>query len=215
MNSVSSGRLAAGTIGLVGRCFRHDGEGHGRRQSRRRPASTVTSTGPRPVNAMCVTPFDEDDRLDEEALGTVVDGLAVSASASTWAVTARAKVICSALEIDRLYQDGGRRRRRTCPRLCRRPRLHRTDQVIEAALAAVAPGSTPSRSIRPARAPWPYASPAELERFYADVLAAVTPRSTCPTGGHGRLPVPISLLTDHRFLSPVTALNISDPDLDG
>ena len=34
------------------------------------------ASGLRAVNAMCVTPFDERGRLDEDALARIVDGLA-------------------------------------------------------------------------------------------------------------------------------------------
>jgi 4-hydroxy-tetrahydrodipicolinate synthase len=131
--------------------------------------------GTLPVNAMCVTPFDERDQVDEQALTTIVEGLAaagVGVYLGSYG-TGEGHLLRPA-EVDRLYRVGVAAASGRVPVYAAALGFTSTDVVIEAALAAIEAG-VDGVQIHPPR-PGPIAikpRPAELERFYADVLAAV------------------------------------------
>jgi 4-hydroxy-tetrahydrodipicolinate synthase len=173
-------------------------------------------TASRAVNAMCVTPFDAHDHLDEDALAVIVDGLAtagVGVYLGSYG-TGEGHLLRPA-EIARLYAVGVEVAARRVPVYAAALGFTSTDAVIEAALAAADAG-VDAVQIHPPR-PGPLAitpRPAELERFYADVLAAVTTpvhlSNQVVMVGY-RLPIPLvaDLLASHP---QVTAVNTSDPD---
>ena len=180
-------------------------------------AATVALTGRRPVNAMCVTPFDERDRLDEEALGAIIDWLSVAGVGIYLGSYGTGEGhLLRPSEIERLYRIGVEVAAGRVPVYAAALGFTSTAEVIESALAAVALG-VDAVQIHPPR-PGPIAispRPAELEQFYADVLGAVTTSvhltNQVVMVGYG---LPVSLVADliasHRH---ITAVNTSDPDL--
>jgi 4-hydroxy-tetrahydrodipicolinate synthase len=178
---------------------------------------TRASAARRPVNAMCVTPFDEQDRLDEEALRVIVDGLSTAGVGIYLGSygTGEGHLLRS-FEIERLYQIGVEVAAGRVPVYAAALGFTSTDEVIESALAAVASG-VDAVQIHPPR-PGPIAiapRPAELERFYADVLGEVTTSvhltNQVVMVGYG---LPVSLVADLVGSHPhIEAVNTSDPDL--
>jgi len=174
-------------------------------------------TTPCAVNAMCVTPFDSEDRLDEAALVVIVDRLSVAGVGIYLGSfgTGEGHLLRPA-EISRLYSVGVEAAAGRVPVYAAALGFTSTDEVIEAALAAAESG-VDAVQIHPPR-PGPVAitvRPAELERFYTDVLAAVTTpvhlTNQVVMVGYG---VPVTLMADVVKSHPqVTAVNTSDPDL--
>ncbi|HXQ59894.1 MAG TPA: dihydrodipicolinate synthase family protein, partial [Acidimicrobiales bacterium] len=119
-------------------------------------------------------------------------------------------------EIDRLYRVGVTVAAGRVPVYAAALGFTSTDEVIEAALAAVDCG-VDAVQIHPPR-PGPVAlvpRPAELERFYADVLNAVTTpvhlTNQVVMVGYS---LPVALMTDLVMsYDHVTAVNTSDPDI--
>jgi 4-hydroxy-tetrahydrodipicolinate synthase len=174
-------------------------------------------TGPCAVNAMCVTPFDAHDRLDEDALAVVVDALAVAGAGVYLGSygTGEGHLLRPA-EIERLYSVGVAAAAGRVPVYAAALGFTATDQVIEAALSAVEAG-VDAVQIHPPR-PGPTAivpRPAELERYYADVLGAVaTPVHLSNQVVMVGYRLPVRLLADLVASHPqITAVNTSDPDL--
>jgi 4-hydroxy-tetrahydrodipicolinate synthase len=175
------------------------------------------TSSPCTVNAMCVTPFDGDDRLDEVALATLVDGLA-SAGVGIYLGsygTGEGHLLRSE-EITRIYQIGVESAAGRVPVYGAALGFTSTESVIEAARQAVDCG-VDAVQIHPPR-PGPIAitpRPAELERFYADVLGAVTTpvhlTNQVVMVGYA---LPVALVVNLLATYPqVTAVNTSDPDL--
>ena len=176
----------------------------------------VTGTG-RPINAMCVTPFDDRGHLDEDALRIIVDGLATAGVGIYLGSFGSGEGhLLSEGEIARLYAVGVDAAARRAPVYAAALGFTSTSAVIDAALAAAAAG-VDAVQIHPPR-PGPSAivpRPAELDRFYADVLEAVmTPVHLTNQVVMVGYRLPIELITDVLASYPqVTALNTSDPDL--
>lgn len=173
--------------------------------------------GPRPVNAMCVTPFDERDRLDEEALTVIVDGLAATdVGIYLGSYGTGEGHLLRPSEIERLYRIGVEAAAGRVPVYAAALGFTSTDEVIESALAAVALG-VDAVQIHPPR-PGPIAiapRPVELERFYADVLGAVTTpvhlTNQVVMVGYG---LPVALVADLvGSHGQIEAVNTSDPDM--
>jgi 4-hydroxy-tetrahydrodipicolinate synthase len=180
-------------------------------------ATPAAPTRRRPVNAMCVTPFDERDRLDEEALGVIVDGLSVAGVGIYLGSYGTGEGhLLRPPEIERLYRIGVEVAAGRVPVYAAALGFTSTDEVIESALAAVALG-VDAVQIHPPR-PGPIAitpRPAELDRFYADVLGAVTTpvhlTNQVVMVGYG---LPVSLMADLIGSHPhIVVVNTSDPDL--
>jgi 4-hydroxy-tetrahydrodipicolinate synthase len=174
-------------------------------------------TSARAVNAMCVTPFDAHDHLDEQALTVIVDHLARSGVGIYLGSYGTGEGhLLRPDEILRLYEIGVEAAAGRVPVYAAALGFTGTDEVIAAAQAAVAAG-VDAVQIHPPR-PGPSAitvRPRELERFYVDVLGAVTSpvhlTNQVVMVGY-QLPVP--LLVDLVATYPqVTAVNTSDPDL--
>jgi 4-hydroxy-tetrahydrodipicolinate synthase len=169
------------------------------------------------MNAMCVTPFDAHDRLDEEALAVIVDALAMAGVGIYLGSygTGEGHLLRPA-EISRLYEVGVEAAAGRVPVYGAALGFTSTDEVIAAALSATASG-VDAVQIHPPR-PGPTAitpRPAELERFYADVLGAITTpvhltNQVVMVGYQLPVPLIIDLVTAHDH---VTAVNTSDPDL--
>ena len=179
------------------------------------PLMAVTT--PCAVNAMSVTPFDAHDRLDEQALAVVVDRMATAGVGIYLGSygTGEGHLLRDA-EIDRLYRVGVSAAAGRVPVYAAALGFTSTDEVIEAALSAVDAG-VDAVQIHPPR-PGPVAivpRPEELERFYADVLGAVTTpvhlTNQVVMVGYS---VPVALMADLVAThDQVTAVNTSDPDL--
>ncbi|MGH9018699.1 MAG: dihydrodipicolinate synthase family protein, partial [Acidimicrobiales bacterium] len=153
----------------------------------------------RPVNAMCVTPFDSADRLDDVALAEIVDGLAaadVGIYLGSYG-TGEGHLLRPA-EIDRLYRVGVEAAGGRVPVSAAALALAGGGEVIAAAAAAAAAG-VDAVQIHPPR-PGPVAivpRPAELERYYADVLGSLeTPVHLTNQVVMVGYPVPVALLAD-------------------
>ena len=169
------------------------------------------------VNAMCVTPFDDGDQLDEDALALIVDGLAAAGVGVYLGSfgTGEGHLLQPA-EIDRLYRVGVEAAAGRVPVYGAALGFTSTDQVIDAARAAVAAG-VDAVQIHPPR-PGPTAivpRPAELARFYDDVLGAVTTpvhltNQVVMVGYQVPVPLMAALVAAHP---QITAVNTSDPDL--
>jgi 4-hydroxy-tetrahydrodipicolinate synthase len=171
------------------------------------------------VNAMCVTPFDSHDRLDEDALTEIVEFLAVAGVGIYLGSygTGEGHLLRRA-EIARLYSVGVAAADGRVPVYAAALGFTSTDEVIEAALSAVACG-VDAVQIHPPR-PGPIAivpRPAELERFYADVLGAVTtPVHLTNQVVMVGYELPVALIADLVASYPqITAVNTSDPDMAG
>jgi 4-hydroxy-tetrahydrodipicolinate synthase len=169
------------------------------------------------VNAMCVTPFDERDRLDEDALVVIVDWLAAAGVGIYLGSygTGEGHLLQPA-EIVRLYQLGVQAAAGRVPVYAAALGFTSTDQVIDSALAAVASG-VDAVQIHPPR-PGPTAivpRPVELERFYDDVLGAVTtPVHLTNQVVMVGYQLPVALIAERVASHPqITAVNTSDPDL--
>jgi 4-hydroxy-tetrahydrodipicolinate synthase len=174
-------------------------------------------TGTRPVNAMCVTPFDSRDHLDEDALAAIVDRLAVAGVGIYLGSygTGEGHLLRSA-EIARVYDIAVEAARRRVPVYAAALGFTSTDEVIEAALSAASSG-VDAVQIHPPR-PGPTAitpRAAELERFYADVLGAVTsPVHITNQVVMVGYQLPVALVADLVASYPqIEAVNTSDPDL--
>jgi 4-hydroxy-tetrahydrodipicolinate synthase len=174
-------------------------------------------TGPWAVNAMCVTPFDDHDQLDEGALMVIVDWLAAAGVGIYLGSygTGEGHLLQPA-EIDRLYRLGVQAAAGRVPVYGAALGFTSTDQVIDSALSAVASG-VDAVQIHPPR-PGPTAiipRPAEVERFYADVLGAVaTPVHLTNQVVMVGYQLPVSLIAELVASHPqITAVNTSDPDL--
>lgn len=169
-----------------------------------------------PINAMCVTPFDERDQLDETALERIVDFLA-SAGVGIYLGsfgTGEGHLLRPG-EIRRLYEIGVAAAGGRVPVYAAALGFTATDLVIEAALDAVSTG-VDAVQIHPPR-PGPSAialRAAELERFYADVTSAVRApihltNQTVMVGYR----LPASLVRDVIADAPhVVAVNTTDAD---
>lgn len=165
---------------------------------------------------MCVTPFGDDDRLDERSLRLVLAFLAdagVGVYLGSYG-TGEGHLLARD-EIRRLYEIGVDEIDGRVPVYAAALGFQRTDEVIELAREAAAMGVT-AVQIHPPR-PGPIAirpTGAELDRYYADVLGAVqTPvvlTNQVVMVGYA-LPTELlsTLLTDHRH---VVAINTSDRD---
>jgi 4-hydroxy-tetrahydrodipicolinate synthase len=169
------------------------------------------------INAMCVTPFDAGDQLDEEALAVIVDWLAAAGVGIYLGSfgTGEGHLLRPA-EISRLYTVGVAAAAGRVPVYAAALGFTSTDQVIEAARRAADSG-VDAVQIHPPR-PGPVAlvpRPEELERFYADVLGALTTpvhlTNQVVMVGYS---VPVDLIADLvASHAQVTAVNTSDPDV--
>jgi len=174
-------------------------------------------TTPCAVNAMCVTPFDVRDRLDEDALSVIVDGLSVAGVGIYLGSFGSGEGhLLSRAEIGRLYSVGVAAAGGRVPVYAAALGFTSTDQVIDAAVVAATSG-VDAVQIHPPR-PGPTAlipRPAELERFYADVLEAVTtPIHLTNQVVMVGYPLPASLIADLvASHEQITAVNTTDPDL--
>jgi 4-hydroxy-tetrahydrodipicolinate synthase len=169
------------------------------------------------VNAMCVTPFDAHERLDERALGTIVSGLAgagVGIYLGSYG-TGEGQLLRPD-EVPRLYRVGVEAAAGRAPVFAAALGFTATAAVIDAALAAAEAG-VDAVQIHPPRF-GPIAiqpRPAELDRYYADVLGAVTSpvhltHQVVMTGYR----LPPGFFVDLLDSFPrVVAVNTSDPDL--
>jgi 4-hydroxy-tetrahydrodipicolinate synthase len=129
----------------------------------------------RPINAMAVTPFAADGRIDEDALRTLVDGLA-SADVGIYlgSYGTGEGHLLRPEEIPGLYEVGVEAAAGRVPVYAAAVGFTDTDRVIEQALEAERVG-VDAVQIHPPR-PGPIAvkpRPDELERFYTDVLSEV------------------------------------------
>jgi 4-hydroxy-tetrahydrodipicolinate synthase len=171
----------------------------------------------RPINAMCVTPFDEDDQLDEHALAVIVDGLAAAGVGIYLGSYGSGEGhLLTRDEIARIYAIGVEAAAGRAPVYAAALGFTSTTAVIEAALAAAAAG-VDAVQIHPPR-PGPIAivpRPAELDRYYADVLGAVaSPVHLTNQVVMVGYRLPLELVSGLVATYPqVTALNTSDPDL--
>ncbi len=175
------------------------------------------ASGLRAVNAMSVTPFDERGRLDEDALARVVDGLAVEEVGIYLGSYGTGEGhLLRPREIRRIYEVGVAAAAGRVPVYAAALGFAATERVIEQALEAAEAG-VDAVQIHPPR---PAAVPvmprlAELERYYADVLAEVRgpihlSDQVVMTGYR----LPGDLLGDLVTAFPaVEAVNVSDPDL--
>jgi 4-hydroxy-tetrahydrodipicolinate synthase len=174
-------------------------------------------TTPCAVNAMCVTPFDARDRLDEDALSVIVDGLSLAGvGVYLGSYGSGEGHLLSRAEIGRLYSVGVAAAGGRVPVYAAAHGFTSTDQVIDAAVVAATSG-VDAVQIHPPR-PGPTAitpRPAELERFYADVLEAVTtPIHLTNQVVMVGYPLPASLIADLvASHEQITAVNTTDPDL--
>jgi 4-hydroxy-tetrahydrodipicolinate synthase len=171
----------------------------------------------RPVNAMCVTPFDGHDRLDEAALAVIVDGLATAGvGVYLGSFGSGEGHLLTQAEVGRLYAVGVDAAGGRVPVYAAALGFGSTTSVIEAALAAAATG-VDAVQIHPPR-PGPAAitpRPAELERYYADVLGAVsTPVHLTNQVVMVGYRLPTELIAELvGSCQQVTAVNTTDPDL--
>jgi 4-hydroxy-tetrahydrodipicolinate synthase len=181
----------------------------------------MTATGRsrlRWVNAVCVTPFDDHGRLDEDALSRLVDGLAdeeVGIYLGDFNVgeghTLRPR------EIRRMYEIGVAAAAGRAPVYAAALGFTSTDRLIEQALEAEELG-VDAVQILPPRPVVAAGMPriAELERFYAEVLDRV--RGPVHLSDHAVMTgyrLPGDLLGDLvTAFSSIEAVNVSDTDLD-
>jgi 4-hydroxy-tetrahydrodipicolinate synthase len=174
---------------------------------------------PPAVNAMCVTPFDSRDQIDEEALSTIVKALSFAGVGIYLGSYGTGEGHLLRLdEITRLYQIGIEAAGGRVPVYAAALGFTSTDAVIEAAQSAALLG-VDAVQIHPPR-PGPIAikpRPAELDRFYADVFDAIkTPVHLTNQVIMVGYELPISLVIDLVGSYPqITAVNTSDPNLDG
>ncbi|HEY7946043.1 MAG TPA: dihydrodipicolinate synthase family protein [Acidimicrobiales bacterium] len=174
-------------------------------------------TAPRPVNAMSVTPLDSRDRLDHDAVAVVVDHLSTAGVGIYLGSYGTGEGhLLRPSEIDHLYRLAVEVAAGRVPVYAAALGFTSTDEVIEAALAAVDAG-VDAVQIHPPR-PGPVAilpRPAELERFYADVLGAVTiPVHLTNQVVMVGYALPVQLVTELLdSYDQITAVNTSDPDL--
>jgi 4-hydroxy-tetrahydrodipicolinate synthase len=166
---------------------------------------------------MCVTPFDDHDRLDEAALTVIVDTLAAAGVGLYLGSfgTGEGHLLRPA-EIDRLYAVGLDAAAGRVPVYAAALGFTSTDEVIEAATRAATAG-VDAVQIHPPR-PGPVAivpRPDELERFYADVLGAIsTPVHLTNQVVMVGYSLPVDLVAGLVASHPqITAVNTSDPDL--
>jgi 4-hydroxy-tetrahydrodipicolinate synthase len=171
----------------------------------------------RAVNAMCVTPFDAHDHLDEEALAEIVDRLArTGVGIYLGSYGTGEGHLLRPDEILGLYEIGVEAAGGRVPVYAAALGFTSTDDVIATAQAAVAAG-VDAVQIHPPR-PGPSAitvRPGELERFYADVLGAVTSpvhltNQVVMVGYQLPVPLVVELVATYP---QITAVNTSDPDL--
>jgi len=171
----------------------------------------------RAVNAMCVTPFDAHDHLDEEALAEIVDRLArTGVGIYLGSYGTGEGHLLRPDEILGLYEIGVEAAGGRVPVYAAALGFTSTDDVIATAQAAVAAG-VDAVQIHPPR-PGPSAitvRPSELERFYADVLGAVTSpvhltNQVVMVGYQLPVPLVVELVATYP---QITAVNTSDPDL--
>ena len=169
------------------------------------------------VNAMCVTPFDAHDHLDEEALAEIVDRLArTGVGIYLGSYGTGEGHLLRPDEILGLYEIGVEAAGGRVPVYAAALGFTSTDDVIATAQAAVAAG-VDAVQIHPPR-PGPSAitvRPSELERFYADVLGAVTSpvhltNQVVMVGYQLPVPLVVELVATYP---QITAVNTSDPDL--
>ncbi len=183
----------------------------------RADATTEPATPPCAVNAMCVTPFDARDRLDEDALALIVDRLSVAGVGIYLGSYGTGEGhLLRPDEIARLYAVGVEAASHRVPVYAAALGFTSTDVVIESALAAAESG-VDAVQIHPPR-PGPIGitpRPAELERFYADVFGAVaTPVHLSNQVVMAGYRLPVSLMADLIASHPqITAVNTSDPDI--
>jgi 4-hydroxy-tetrahydrodipicolinate synthase len=170
------------------------------------------------VNAMCVTPFDSRDQIDEDALWVIIEALSfagVGIYLGSYG-TGEGHLLRSD-EIARLYQVGVEAAGGRVPVYAAALGFTSTDTVIEAAQSAAALG-VDAVQIHPPR-PGPTAitpRPAELDRFYADVLDTIkTPVHLTNQVIMVGYELPVSLVVDLVGSYPqIMAVNTSDPNLD-
>jgi hypothetical protein len=113
------------------------------------------------VNAMCVTPFDAGDHLDEDALAVIVDWLAAAGVGVYLGSFGTGEGhLLRPSEIDRLYQVGVEAAAGRVPVYGAALGFTSTDQVIDSALwRPWSAESTPSRSIHLGPGPTAITSP--------------------------------------------------------
>jgi dihydrodipicolinate synthase/N-acetylneuraminate lyase len=168
------------------------------------------------IGAMSVTPFDVHDRVDDEALSSLVDHIA-SAGVTVYlgSYGSGEGHLLRADEIDHLYEIGAAAAAGRAPVVASALGFAATDSVIGDATRATKHG-VDAVQIHPPR-PGPTAIRpriAELERYYEDVLNAVTTpifltTQTVMVGYQ----VPIGLVSDLvSHYDQIVAVNCSDPD---
>jgi 4-hydroxy-tetrahydrodipicolinate synthase len=177
-----------------------------------------SDAAPPPVSAMCVTPFDDRERLDEDDLRRVLAFLAgAGVGVYLGSYGTGEGHLLRRDEIRRLYEIGVDEVGGRVPVYAAALGFQATDEVIELALEAAAIGVT-AVQIHPPR-PGPIAirpTGAELDRYYSDVLGAVrTPvvlTNQVVMVGYTLPPELLAMLTsDHP---QVVAVNTSDRDPD-
>ena len=174
--------------------------------------------GLRWVNALCVTPFDERGRLDEDALGRTVDGLAAEEVGIYLGDPGIGEGhMLRPREVRRLYEVGVAAAAGRAPVYAAALGFTSTDRVIEQALEAAEVGVDAVQILPPRPTPvrgMPRI--AELEQFYAEVLDEV--RGPVHLSDHVVMSgyrLPGDLLGDLVTAFPsVEAVNVADPDLD-
>jgi 4-hydroxy-tetrahydrodipicolinate synthase len=136
---------------------------------------TALSAVPPPVSAMCVTPFDEGERLNEPALRRVVDVLAdAGVGIYLGSYGTGEGHLLRADEIGPLYEIGVDAAGGRVPVYAAALGFQATDDVVRLAEQALACG-VDAVQIHPPR-PGPIAiqpTRRELDRYYADVLSAI------------------------------------------
>jgi 4-hydroxy-tetrahydrodipicolinate synthase len=166
---------------------------------------------------MCVTPFDAHDHIDEDALAVIVDRLSMAGVGIYLGSYGTGEGhLLRPTEITRLYRVGVETAAGRVPVYAAALGFTSTDEVIEAALSAVDTG-VDAVQIHPPR-PGPIAivpRPQELDRFYADVLGALTtPVHLTNQVVMVGYPLPVALISELvASYRQVTAVNTSDPDL--
>jgi 4-hydroxy-tetrahydrodipicolinate synthase len=136
---------------------------------------TAAAVVPPPVSAMCVTPFDEHERLDEVALRHLVHALAdAGVGVYLGSYGTGEGHLLRADEVGPLYEIGVDAAGGRVPVYAAALGFQATDDVIRLAEEALACG-TDAVQVHPPR-PGPIAirpTRRELERYYADVLDAI------------------------------------------
>jgi 4-hydroxy-tetrahydrodipicolinate synthase len=182
------------------------------------PTAREMTMTPCAVNAMCVTPFNSRDQIDEDALRVIIEALSFAGVGIYLGSYGTGEGhLLRPDEITRLYQIGVEAADGRVPVYAAALGFTSTDAVIEAALSAADLG-VDAVQIHPPR-PGPIAitpRPAELDRFYSDVLDTIkTPVHLTNQVIMVGYELPVSLVVDLvGSYRQITAVNTSDPNLE-